>query len=83
MDSIRKYEKNKYELYFQIWYTHSVEGKLLVDPHIFWLYYGRFKTYDGALESLRTNRPSLSRWEGMEIGIGKIRNADNGSVSFF
>lgn len=75
--------KNKYELYFQLSYTHSTKGEKLNDPHTFWLYYGRFKTYDGAVESLRTNRPCLHSWEGIECGMGKIRNSDDGGVSFY
>lgn len=75
--------KNKYELYYQIWYTHTRKGEMLKDPYYFWLYYGRFGTYDGALEALRTNRPCIERWEGTECGIAKIRNSDDGGVSFF
>ncbi len=56
---------------------------MLKDPYYFWLYYGRFGTYDGALEALRTNRPCIERWEGTECGIAKIRNSDDGGVSFF
>ena len=75
--------KNKYELYYQIWYTHSRRGEKLEDPHPFWLYYGRYGTYDGALESLRTNRQWVERLEDTGCGIAKIRNSDDGGVSFY
>lgn len=75
--------KNRYELYYQINYTHSRKGEKLEEPHVFWLYYGRYGTYEGALESLRTNRPRIRDWEGTELGVAKIRDSYDGSVSFY
>jgi len=80
--AIVKY-KNRYELYYQILYTHSRKGEKLEKPHTFWLYYGRFGTYDGAVEAMKTNRPSIEHWEGTECGIAKIRDSYDGGISFY
>lgn len=77
------YSKNRYELWYQIEYTHSRKGEKLEKPHWFWLYYGRYGTYDGALEAMRTNGKYIKRWEGTNCNMGKIRDSNDGSVSFF
>lgn len=75
--------KNRYELWYWIEYTHTRKGEKLEEPHWFWLYYGRYKTYKGAKEALRNNGRSIKRWEGTNCNMGKIRDSYDGGVSFF
>lgn len=65
----------RYELYYLVNYL-----KYSCPP--FWLYYGRYRTYKGAVEALRANRAWFRRVD-IHCKLGKIRDSEDGSVSFY
>lgn len=64
--------KKRYELHLLIEY----EGDSS------WIYYNRYKTYDGAVAALEAQGKALAK-NDMFVSMGKIRDAEDGSVSFY
>ena len=65
----------RYELYYRVKYIKPPRDE-------FWLYYGRYGTYNGAVQALEVNRDWLNR-DYIECKLGKVRDSHDGSVSFY
>jgi hypothetical protein len=63
--------KKRYELHLQLKYKGETS----------WVYYNRYRTYEGAVAALESRNGVFGK--DITIEMAKIRDAEDGSVSFY